>query len=179
MSPGLTVLNRDRYLVERSEFEAAEPILRLAHQVCEEHVDDLSDLLIYTLFCLAKFGSWTNMSAAEIHRISSRQLELCLRADDGSIDAMENVATGYSNLGMACMLVGQFETAIQHCKRSEEIDCVTPDAQAGKTWPHFARIYCAWALAGLGKNEEAERILVETLAFRERTYGANDTQSVK
>lgn len=154
-------------------------MLRLAHQVCEKYVDDLSDLLIYTLFCLSKFGSWTNMKAAEIHALSSRQLELCLRADDGSIEAMENVATGQSNMGMACMLVGQFEDAVVHCQRSEELDCTSPDAQAGRTWPHFARIYCAWALSGLGENKKAARILLETLAFRERTYGANDTQSVK
>ena len=173
------MMTDNRYLNERSEYDSAEPMLLLALDICDGHEADMSDLLAYSLFGLAKFGSWTNMDPQRIYDFSVRQLNVCLHLDDGSLRAKMNIAAGYGNLGMACMLIGQYAQAIEHCTRSEALDWEDPETIAGKGWPHFARIYRAWALSGLDRNEEAADLLEETLKWRERTYGINDVQSVK
>lgn len=168
-----------RYLVERSEWKAADPMLRMALDICEQYENELTELLAKILFGLAKFGSWTNMPLENVYKYSIRHHEICRKLDDGSLTSKERLASAESNLGMACMLIGEYNKAIEHCRVSEELDKENPETIAGQGWPHFARIYRAWALAALGHYEEAEGLLMETIKWRAKTYGPDDTKSVK
>lgn len=172
-------LNCSRYLIERSELHSAEPMLQMALGICEDKADELKELLCTTLFGMAKFGSWTNMPLQEVHEYSKRCYDLCKELDDGTVNSVERTASAESNLGMTCMLIGEYEEAIHHCEVSEELDKTNPETLAGKGWPHFARIYRAWALAALGRYLEANDLLLGTIDWRSKTYGPEDTQSVK
>lgn len=175
----MLLIHKSRYLVERSEWKAAEPLMQMTLRICEAHFDHLSKLLATITFELTKFGSWTNMPAQQVYDYSIRHYEICRALQDDSLDDGMRMTSAKFNLSMACMLIDRYEEAIEHCLLSENLDKKHPENLADKEWPHFARIYRAWALAELDRYDEAVAILMKTINWRLATYDLDDTQSVK
>ena len=82
-------------------------------------------------------------------------------------------------MGLAYLLNDMYEKSIESCVMARQINEKRTIFLSGCYWPFFAIIHHAQALIGLGREDEAFGMLLDTLSWREAMYGPNDTESFK
>jgi hypothetical protein len=85
----------------------------------------------------------------------------------------------YTEMALGMLLNGRLEEAIQYSRDGKALLVELEQFKTGKYWPDFAVIHETLALICLGRSEEGIPSLEASIAFREKRYGPNDTESFK
>lgn len=72
---------------------------------------------------------------------------------------------------------GRDEEAIEQAKLGKAVLVQYPGYVRGEYWPFYAVLYEILPLMALGRDEEATALLLDTIAWREKRFGVDDTQS--
>ncbi|KAK0645418.1 hypothetical protein B0T16DRAFT_411136 [Cercophora newfieldiana] len=167
------------YLVQAAQYDTARPTFELAKKICEHHGDAMRDLLADIAFSYARYGEETNMDAQEVFDYCLQFHELRKELNDGTIESREDLATSHTSLAQGFLLLDRPEEAVEHCRTCIEMEAEFPDHKEHGTMSQFAHIYQAWGMCGLGKYEDAARLCHKVIAYREKKFGPNDTESIK
>lgn len=166
-------------MVQRAEYEPASPIFELCLAICEEHKEELEDILGDTLFAYARYGEEINIDPQRVYNYCWRYHELCKQRNDGTQARREDLATSHTSLAQGYLLLDDWEPAVEHCRKCAELDSKLPEVVRGDDFPQFAYIFEAWGLYGLERYDNAEKLLVIVIDFRTRRFGENDKLSPK
>ncbi|KAI4234364.1 MAG: hypothetical protein LQ349_003855 [Xanthoria aureola] len=175
------------FLFETGFPKSAAPLLELALRLCDGlpsktysdcHGQDEQVLLADVLFCLASLSSDHNQPADAL-RYAERHFEVRMMAEKRKQTMSRHSGLAYTELGLAYILNERFEDAIMANRAGRALLMELPLFKEGKYWPDFAVIHEVIALIGLERDAEALPMLQEAIAFRERRFGPNDTQSFK
>lgn len=176
-----------RFLFETGFPKSAAPSLELALRLCDGlpsktysdcHGQDEQVLLADVLFCLASLSSDHNQPADAL-RYAERHFEVRMVAEKRKQTMGRHAGLAYTELGLAYILNERFEDAIMANRAGRALLMELTLFKEGKYWPDFAVIHEVIALIGLERDAEALPMLQEAIAFRERRFGPNDTQSFK
>jgi tetratricopeptide (TPR) repeat protein len=163
-----------RYLKERGSFNLAKPLLTRALALAEQRPENLQVLRADLLFSLGSLAGESN--DAKAHLFYARQ-HLDARLESGLQD--KDLGMGYAELSVSLSNNGMYEDALEAGKKSLDIYQQTEDYLNGSYWPHYAIIHQALALLAMNRGKEAINMLEDTLSWRVKQYGANNTESFK
>lgn len=89
--------------------------------------------------------------------------------DEIPLQTQYDYAMGVATMAMAHNFAGEFDLALPYAKKSLELYDSFPMYRNWKTVPYFAVAHAGWALWSLGRNEEAEGVLLKAVnADKER-----------
>ncbi|KAF4633455.1 hypothetical protein G7Y89_g4662 [Cudoniella acicularis] len=168
------------YRYEIGHNKSCKPFFMLALQLCEQNAtnDESKTLLADILFCLAS-SSGRQIKAQEALHFATRHFDVRMQIERKKEHLGRHAGLAYTELGRALLLNNRLEEAIQYNRDGKAILVELEQFKAGKYWPDFAIIQEAIALNGLNRGEEAIPGLQASIAFREKRYGPNDTESFK
>jgi hypothetical protein len=163
LAHGLTHEHVSRYLFERSDFEAAKPlllhVLELSDDSCLAVVSDsdrkMSEIRADVLFCLSAVSAQTG---EDVHRnlgYARDHFDLRAKLQDGTEFGEARMAMAHGELAHIQMLAGQYEDAIRHSQVAIDMTEASADFKAGFDFPTFASTHQAFALAALGQYAKA------------------------
>ncbi|KAF4461388.1 NB-ARC and TPR domain [Fusarium albosuccineum] len=169
------------YLKERNNWDLSLELARVSLDILEAHQkDDMAELYADILMSLASTHNALG-NRVEGLKYAREHFQQRLYVEDN-----KGVNGNYAYRGMAYtqMAVGlltnhRYTEAIHYAEAGREILEKAPEYRQDTYWPHWAYWYHAWGLIGLEKPEEARPLLLKTLQWRERHYGADDTESMK
>lgn len=177
------LMQSGRYLTQTGQHQSARPLFEKALQICNRNESRMRPELVDTLFSFARFGAETNMDPHMVLEFGQRILRI--REDMyhqmPSDQFLSNVATAHTGIAQAYLLLDRYSEAIKHAEQCILVESTHPDMVAGTAINQFAKIFQAWALAGLGEQwyDEAADTALEVIHFREKMYGKDDTKSPK
>lgn len=164
--------NIKRHLYEKGSFDQARQYLTLALQMCRNWLEE-SELLAETVVSLS--ACTKEMNDPESH-LSYAQWHFQIRKRHPSHDILLN-GMAYTQLASAYHQVGRYKEAVELAQQGWEINVTSPEFLSGSYYPFYAMIYQVLPLMELGRNDEAERKLRDTIVWREAKYGHDDTKS--
>jgi hypothetical protein len=96
-----------------------------------------------------------------------------------SITKVPHIQLGMAYTQRACAYgqVGRNEEAIEQAKLGKEVLVTYPGYIKGEYWPFYATLYEVLPLMALERDREATILLEATIAWREKKFGLDDTQS--
>jgi hypothetical protein len=169
-------------LLERANFADCLKLANLAHLISAANKDILgeayADVLMTESTAYAALGNGERcLHYGQLHFDQRIAFERSIGRTPESELSFEAMA--YTALALGLILNERYEEAIPLCEegriKHEMVDAFRED----RYWPHWAHAYNAWALIGLNRAEEALPSVIETLRWRERHFGVNDTESLK
>ena len=161
----------------------AGPFLQLALELVEnlpskDYSDDYGQneqvLLADVLFGLSSLAADQN-HAADALAYSRRHFDV--RMALVSVGRFGGLA--YTELGLGLLLNDHFQEALDASRAGKALLVELPSFKEGTYWPDFAVIHEVLALIGLERDDEAIPLLEESIRFREKRFGRDDTQSFK
>jgi tetratricopeptide (TPR) repeat protein len=170
------MLTNERYLYERGEHESALPIFQLALQIAREISSDKPAIMADVLMCLAALGLHTSTPLEVLH-FSEEHLKIRQQVCDQSegeppMQAQHDLAMGYATMAMAYIRNDEFEKALDPGETALRMYRSFPTYKNWRTVPYFAVAHMGWALWSLGRNQDAEKLLLEAVnADRARNAG--------
>lgn len=144
--------------------------LNLAEQLPEDTQELRADLL----FSFASLAGESNDAKDHLYYA---QRHLAARLETGRRD--KDLGMAYAELSVSLSNNGRYLDGLEAGQESLRIYQQTEEYLRGVYWPHFAIIHQALALLALKRGAEAINMLVETINWRVRMYGVNDTESFK
>jgi hypothetical protein len=137
-----------------------------------------ADVLMNLTTAYAAYGQRElALKYAEMHIDQRIRVERAIGRTPNSEMSFEGMA--YTALSLGLILNERYEEAIKYAAEGREILKRLPSFGANNYWPHWAYTYHAWALIGLGRYSEALPLILDTLRWRERHFGRDDTESLK
>lgn len=134
-------------------------------EICRKNLPDLKDLLGDVLFCLSTIYAVTNDDRAQNLKYAQEHFQFRLDNRDGSEHAERRLATAYGALSYVYLLSGDYHQSIFHSREAIRLTRESPDFKSGEDWPTFASCDQAFSLIQLGKFDEAELVLNDTLGY--------------
>ncbi|KAL7928385.1 P-loop containing nucleoside triphosphate hydrolase protein [Trichoderma chlorosporum] len=168
-----------RYLVQSAQYDPVLPMFNLAMSISQSHGDTMKDLLADTAFSLARYGEETNMNPHKVFEYCDLYHRLSKELNDGSTARVQNLATSHTSLAQAYLLLDNYDKAAEHCNKCIAIEDDFPDHKSGAWMSQFAHIYLAWAEHGMKNYAKAIALASKVIGFRMRTFGPDDTESIK
>ena len=174
-------------MFETGYSESALPFFELALKLCDGlpkktysdvHGQDEQILLADVVFCLATISVDHNQPAKAL-TYAKRHFEVRMAAEKKKKAFSRHGGLAYTELALAYVLNERFEEAIVASRAGKALLVQLPLFKEGKYWPDFAVIHEVFALIGLKRDAEAVPLLRGGIAFREKRFGLNDTQSFK
>ncbi|KAK1246212.1 hypothetical protein MKX08_000014 [Trichoderma sp. CBMAI-0020] len=167
------------YLVQSAQYDPVLPMFDLALSISQSYGDAMKDLLADTTFSLARYGEETNMNPHKVFEYCNTYHRLSKELNDGSRARVQNLSTSHTSLAQAYLLLDNYGKAAEHCKKCIAIEDDFPDHRSGAWMSQFAHIYLAWAEHGMGNYTKAIMLASKVIDFRMRTFGPDDTESIK
>jgi hypothetical protein len=134
------------------------------------------------LFCHSSIGAETNDDPKRILAFATEHLKLRtkLYAQLKTEYSRIMLSTAEGELGLACMINNMHEEALKHCAKSKALrnEPLPSEAMGEDDIAIFPRIHETYSLIALGRVSEAERGIIEILAFRKRVYKQPDSSYV-
>ncbi|KAK7420401.1 hypothetical protein QQX98_002824 [Neonectria punicea] len=165
-----------RYQYERGNFDTAESDYNIALAIYEQHpeqtVEDIADVLV-SLSALSNELNDPQKHLGYAERHYEMRMKLRAMKDVPHIQ----LGMAYTQRASAYTQTGQYEKAIEQARMGRSVLETYPGYLKGEYWPFYAMIYEVLPLMSLGRDAEAARLLQDTVAWREKKYGVNDTQS--
>lgn len=155
-------------------FDLARPQLELAAKIVEQMSDPPVVLHGDLLFSLASLAGETNDAASHL---SFAQQHLKVRMSTNVED--KDLGMAYAELSVSLSTNRRYEEGLEAGRRSLAIYEKTEDYLRGVYWPHFAIIHQALALIALKRGGEGIQMLEDTIAWREKRFGPNDSEDFR
>jgi tetratricopeptide (TPR) repeat protein len=173
-----------RHLLERANLTACLSLSHTASELAANYADDAvmgelyADVLMNLTTAYAAYGQrQLALKFAEMHMTQRIKVERALNRTPDSEMSFEAMA--HTALSLGLILNGRYEEAIKYAAQGRELLKRKPSFVADNYWPHWGFTYHAWALIGLEKYDEALPLILDTLRWRERHFGRDDTESLK
>lgn len=159
------LLTHTRYLFERSDFDAAKPLMYEVLDLCQHEPVELAVTRADVLFAISALSAQINENIDKNMYYAKEHFEARVRLRDGSQTAEERMAMAYGELAHVQMIAGQYNEAKQNAQEAMNMTWKSPLFLAGKDWPTFAHSHKVFACAMTGEYAEALRLIQATLKY--------------
>jgi tetratricopeptide (TPR) repeat protein len=166
-----------RYLLERSDFEAAKPLLLHALELSsgdDEHDSSgghhgnhaqMTEIRADVLFSLSSLSAEVGQDIETNLGYAQHHFELREKLRDGTPFGEARMAMAYGELAYAQLLAGRYEDAVHHSQIAINMTEESDDFKRGADFPTFASSHQAMALAALERHDDAMGRIQKALEY--------------
>ncbi|KXL41430.1 MAG: hypothetical protein FE78DRAFT_526029, partial [Acidomyces sp. 'richmondensis'] len=162
------------YQKERGQTKEFNGFFDTARSICEtsQH-PDRDSLLADIYFCLGAIAmDASNFSSSRIYKEQSLELVSKICTELGTVD--ERLYLAYAERGISRIQDERYTEGEADLK-----EALAMRKALGNYIPRSGEANLSWALLAQGKLDECDKLLLESLAGREKALGKNDRESVK
>ncbi|KAL2131080.1 hypothetical protein VTI74DRAFT_5576 [Chaetomium olivicolor] len=160
------------YLLERSDFDAAKPLLLHVLEISDDSglagSDQnlkMSEIRADVLFALSALSAQISEDIDKNLRYAHAHFDMRVKLRDGTAFGEARMAMAYGELAHIQMLAGQYEDAIHNSQVAIDMTEISAAFKNGSDFPTFASTHQAFALAALGQYDKAMRRLQLALDY--------------
>ncbi|KAI1756797.1 hypothetical protein F4782DRAFT_549242 [Xylaria castorea] len=153
------------YLLERSDFYAAKPLFETVLRISDEPGSDLSEIRADVLFALSALSAVVNEDKTKMLEYAYRHLDYRKKSRDGTQFREDRLAMAYGEVAHAELLVGHYKETIDNSRMAISLTETSPAFLSGDDWPTFSSSHQAFALAALGRHDEAVDLMQKSINY--------------